>query len=87
MPAGSEIEKVIRLGIDHANGVVVEFDVDDSSRELAFLHYVANDKFALIKRKRVFVHVATIASGSPTSRAVHHQWIYKRGFGWFFPVP
>ena len=50
VPARSEIEKVVRLGVDHANSVVLQFDVDDSSRKLAFLQRVANVHLALISR-------------------------------------
>ena len=48
VPAHSEIEKVVCLGVDHTKRIALELDVDDSPRKLALLCCIANDKFALM---------------------------------------
>ena len=48
VPARSEIEKVVRLGVDHTTRIAMELDVDDSPRKLALLCGLTNDKFALM---------------------------------------
>ena len=42
-----KIEEVFCTRVNDANAVVFQLDVDDSSRELAFLRRVANDHVAL----------------------------------------